>query len=321
MAPGTHPRPHHRRAVQELWVLHEPPGRHRRRHPARRGGRPPPAGQPQRLQGVEGVRRGGCRRQDHEDRRRRLSGHRARDAVPPPQRRRTARLESGPQQVPQADPRPRTSSPADDWRSASVPAGTSRKSGAYGIELGTHRQRSDRFEEACEVLIGLLSQQETITFKGSCYEPTDARCNPKPVQQPHPPICIGGVGRHADSAPRPESPSTGTSTVAHQNGSAGRGTCCTSTVRTSVVTRRRSCCPAKCSSPATGSDRPQQPRLSTRQARSSRSSTCVRRTHRPCWSRWPARCRSCAEAARSPCSSATERLLKRAHSRVTRRGN
>src|ERR1700731_2001532 len=58
------------------------------------------------------------------------------------------------------------------------------ESGAYGIELGTPRQRSDRFEEACEVLTGLLSPQETTTFKGSYYELTDARCNPKPVQQP-----------------------------------------------------------------------------------------------------------------------------------------
>src|ERR1700676_4360811 len=31
------------------------------------------------------------------------------------------------------------------------------ESGAYGIELGTPRQRSDRLEEACEVLIGLLT--------------------------------------------------------------------------------------------------------------------------------------------------------------------
>jgi F420-dependent oxidoreductase-like protein len=68
------------------------------------------------------------------------------------------------------------------------------ESGAYGIELGTPRQRSDRFEEACAVLTGLLSPQETTTFKGSYYELTDARCNPKPVQQPHPPICIGGSG-------------------------------------------------------------------------------------------------------------------------------
>jgi F420-dependent oxidoreductase-like protein len=67
------------------------------------------------------------------------------------------------------------------------------ESGAYGIELGTPRQRSDRFEEACEVITGLLSQ-ETTTFKGSYYELTDARCNPKPLQQPHPPICIGGSG-------------------------------------------------------------------------------------------------------------------------------
>jgi F420-dependent oxidoreductase-like protein len=67
------------------------------------------------------------------------------------------------------------------------------ESGAYGIPLGTPRERSDRFEEACEVLVGLLSQP-TTTFKGRYYELTDAMCNPKPVQQPHPPICIGGSG-------------------------------------------------------------------------------------------------------------------------------
>jgi F420-dependent oxidoreductase-like protein len=68
------------------------------------------------------------------------------------------------------------------------------ESGAYGIELGTPRERSDRFEEACEVLTGLLSPQETTTFKGRYYQLTDARCDPKPIQQPHPPICIGGSG-------------------------------------------------------------------------------------------------------------------------------
>jgi F420-dependent oxidoreductase-like protein len=67
------------------------------------------------------------------------------------------------------------------------------ESGAYGIELGSPRERSDRFEEACEVLVGLLSQ-ETTTFSGSYYHLTEARCEPKPVQQPHPPICIGGSG-------------------------------------------------------------------------------------------------------------------------------
>jgi F420-dependent oxidoreductase-like protein len=67
------------------------------------------------------------------------------------------------------------------------------ESGAYGIELGSPRERSDRFEEACQVLIGLLSQ-ETTTFTGNYFQLTEARCEPKPVQRPHPPICIGGSG-------------------------------------------------------------------------------------------------------------------------------
>jgi F420-dependent oxidoreductase-like protein len=67
------------------------------------------------------------------------------------------------------------------------------ESGAYGIPLGSPKERSDRFEEACEVIVGLLTQ-ETTTFKGAYYELTDARCEPKAVQRPHPPICIGGSG-------------------------------------------------------------------------------------------------------------------------------
>ncbi|MGW3967685.1 LLM class F420-dependent oxidoreductase [Amycolatopsis sp. NPDC005003] len=67
------------------------------------------------------------------------------------------------------------------------------ESGAYGMELGTIKERSDRFEEACEVLVGLLTQ-ETTTFRGEHYQLTDARCEPKGVQRPHPPICIGGSG-------------------------------------------------------------------------------------------------------------------------------
>ncbi|NKQ51311.1 LLM class F420-dependent oxidoreductase [Amycolatopsis sp. K13G38] len=67
------------------------------------------------------------------------------------------------------------------------------ESGAYGMYLGTARERSDRFEEACEVITGLLTQ-ETTTFKGEYYQLNDARCEPKPVQTPHPPICIGGSG-------------------------------------------------------------------------------------------------------------------------------
>ncbi len=64
---------------------------------------------------------------------------------------------------------------------------------AYGIELGTLTERFDRFDEACEVLHGMLSQEQT-TYAGKYFNLTSARCNPPPVQRPHPPICIGGNG-------------------------------------------------------------------------------------------------------------------------------
>jgi F420-dependent oxidoreductase-like protein len=67
------------------------------------------------------------------------------------------------------------------------------ESGAYGIELGSLKQRFDRFDEACEVIVSLLTET-TTDFKGDYYELVGARCEPKPIQTPHPPICIGGKG-------------------------------------------------------------------------------------------------------------------------------
>ncbi len=67
------------------------------------------------------------------------------------------------------------------------------ESGDYGIELGNRRERSDRFEEACQVLVGMLTQ-ETTDFNGQYYQLRNARNEPKGPQQPHPPICIGGSG-------------------------------------------------------------------------------------------------------------------------------
>ena len=61
------------------------------------------------------------------------------------------------------------------------------------LELGGPAERSDRFEEACEVIVSLLTRQ-TTDFTGTYYRLTSARCEPKPVQQPHPPVCIGGSG-------------------------------------------------------------------------------------------------------------------------------
>jgi F420-dependent oxidoreductase-like protein len=67
------------------------------------------------------------------------------------------------------------------------------EAGAYGIDLGTLTERFDRFDEACEIITGLLTQH-TTSFAGRYFTLTDAFCEPKPVQRPHPPICIGGTG-------------------------------------------------------------------------------------------------------------------------------
>jgi F420-dependent oxidoreductase-like protein len=64
---------------------------------------------------------------------------------------------------------------------------------AYGIDLPPLRERFDRFDEALEVIVGLLSDT-TTDFAGQHYALKGARCEPKPVQRPHPPICIGGSG-------------------------------------------------------------------------------------------------------------------------------
>jgi F420-dependent oxidoreductase-like protein len=64
---------------------------------------------------------------------------------------------------------------------------------AYGIHLPPLKERFDRFDEGTEALVRLLSDTVT-TFDGRYVQLRDARCEPKPVQRPHPPIAIGGNG-------------------------------------------------------------------------------------------------------------------------------
>jgi F420-dependent oxidoreductase-like protein len=65
---------------------------------------------------------------------------------------------------------------------------------AHGIELGSMTQRFDRFEEGLEVIVSLLTAEET-EFTGDFYELRGALSEPKATQKPHPPIVIGGTGR------------------------------------------------------------------------------------------------------------------------------
>ena len=62
----------------------------------------------------------------------------------------------------------------------------------YGIELPPLRQRVDRFDEYCQVLVGLL-RSESTTFAGDWFAVTDAVCEPKAMQQPLP-LLIGAKG-------------------------------------------------------------------------------------------------------------------------------
>jgi F420-dependent oxidoreductase-like protein len=66
------------------------------------------------------------------------------------------------------------------------------ESKAYGIELGTLRERFDRLDEGVEVIVSLLANELT-TFHGHYFQLVDARCEPKPVQSKLP-IVIGGSG-------------------------------------------------------------------------------------------------------------------------------
>jgi F420-dependent oxidoreductase-like protein len=65
---------------------------------------------------------------------------------------------------------------------------------AYGIDLPPLRERFDRFDEGVEAIARLLTQT-TTTLEGRYVRLKEARCEPKPVQRPHPPIVIGGRGR------------------------------------------------------------------------------------------------------------------------------
>jgi F420-dependent oxidoreductase-like protein len=64
---------------------------------------------------------------------------------------------------------------------------------AFGIDFMTVPQRLRALDEACRILKGMFTQEKT-TLRGKRYTVTEALGLPKPVQKPHPPIMIGGVG-------------------------------------------------------------------------------------------------------------------------------
>jgi len=63
----------------------------------------------------------------------------------------------------------------------------------YGIPFYTAGIRARRLAESVQVIKLLLTQPRS-NFNGKYYQLKDALCEPKSIQQPHPPILIGGVG-------------------------------------------------------------------------------------------------------------------------------
>ncbi|WFF10157.1 LLM class F420-dependent oxidoreductase [Micromonospora sp. WMMD1076] len=67
---------------------------------------------------------------------------------------------------------------------------------AYGIPFPPVSERFDRLAEQLEIVTGLwrTPSDETYSFTGKHYRLVDAPALPKPVQQPGPPVIVGGRG-------------------------------------------------------------------------------------------------------------------------------
>lgn len=61
------------------------------------------------------------------------------------------------------------------------------------IPLPGWTERFDRLEETCAILDSLLTRDRT-DFDGPFHRLRDARRDPKPLQEPRPPLAIGGTG-------------------------------------------------------------------------------------------------------------------------------
>src|SRR5580698_6569456 len=67
---------------------------------------------------------------------------------------------------------------------------------AYGVPFPPLGERFERLEEQFAIIRGLWDTPEggTFDFEGRHYQLKDSPALPKPVQQPHPPLIVGGGG-------------------------------------------------------------------------------------------------------------------------------
>ena len=65
---------------------------------------------------------------------------------------------------------------------------------SYGYHFDSASTRIEQLDESINI-IKKMWQNEKSSFKGKHYSIKNAICNPKPIQNPHPPIMVGGAGQ------------------------------------------------------------------------------------------------------------------------------
>jgi alkanesulfonate monooxygenase SsuD/methylene tetrahydromethanopterin reductase-like flavin-dependent oxidoreductase (luciferase family) len=65
---------------------------------------------------------------------------------------------------------------------------------AYGWKFPSMKERSDKFEEACELIKILFTSKNAVDYEGKYYQLDQAPMSPGCYQSPHIPILIGGTG-------------------------------------------------------------------------------------------------------------------------------
>ena len=78
-----------------------------------------------------------------------------------------------------------------------------------GIDFPTTAGRFDRLEDTLEIITRLFTG-EVVSYKGRTISLDQAQMRPTPVQQPRPPIWVGGSGRKRPCPWRRGSPTCGT---------------------------------------------------------------------------------------------------------------
>lgn len=99
-----------------------------------------------------------------------------------------------------------------------------REYNAYGLDLVPPAEGIARLDEACTIFKRMCTE-EVFDFDGQYYQLTGTFCEPKPVQRPHPPIMIGGMGdrtlrvvaEHADIWNTPGPPWSSLEEIRHRS--------------------------------------------------------------------------------------------------------